>query len=420
MTLRYLALGDSYTIGEGVQPEDRWPSRLAVILRQGGEDMADPEIVAVTGWTTDELSAGIDAAAPEGPYDLVTLLIGVNDQYRGRAPLAYAERFEPLLERAVAFAGGDPGRVVVVSIPDWGVSPFAVGRDRAAIARELDEFNGIARSTAGQRGARWVDVTAASRAAGDAPEAYADDGLHPSGAAYAEWARLVAPAARLALGVHEHHIRVQRSARWYQLGQPTPAVREIWLVVHGYAQLARDFVAAFEPIAAPERLIVAPEALSRFYTASERGTSHRQVAVGASWMTREDREAEVLDYVDYLDAVLARTRAAAPNATRVVALGFSQGTATVSRWAVLGATAPDRLILWGGGPAEDLDPARVAERFAGMPIELVHGTNDRIVPLSVVEETAARFRARGAAMPLRTFDGGHRIDRDVLIEVANQ
>lgn len=197
--LRFLALGDSYTIGEGVTPEERWPSRLVTLLRAAGADVAEPEIVAVTGWTTDELGAGIDAAAPRGRFDLVTLLIGVNDQYRGRGATAYAPAFDALLARAVSLAGGDPRRVVVVSIPDWGVSPFAAGHDRAAIGREIDAYNAAGRRAAADAGAGWVEVTGASRAAGDAAEAYAADGLHPSGAAYAEWAELLLPAALTAL-----------------------------------------------------------------------------------------------------------------------------------------------------------------------------------------------------------------------------
>jgi predicted esterase len=216
----------------------------------------------------------------------------------------------------------------------------------------------------------------------------------------------------------EHHMRVQRSARWYELGGDGAAVREIWLVVHGYAQLARDFIEVFEPIATPARLIVAPEALSRFYAHVERGGTHQQARVGATWMTREDRDAEILDYVDYLDAVVERARAAAPGARRVVALGFSQGTATVSRWAVLGARAPDRLILWGGGPAEDLPADRLSERFGTRPVEIVHGLHDRVVPLAGVERAATRLRAYGVAIELRSYEGGHRIDPALLASVA--
>ena len=196
-TLRFLALGDSYTIGEGVREADRWPVRLAAALRAEGLDAADPETVATTGWTVAELDAGIDAADPQGPFRLVTLLIGVNDQYRGGSVEAYRPAFRASLARAVGFAGGAADRVVVVSIPDWGVTPFAGARDRAQIASDLDAFNAAARAETAAAGARWVDVTAVSRRYG-ATEVVAD-GLHPSAALYARWATLAAPAARAAL-----------------------------------------------------------------------------------------------------------------------------------------------------------------------------------------------------------------------------
>ena len=135
---RFLALGDSYTIGESVAEHERWPNQLAEIVKT-----AKPQIIAKTGWTTDELSAAIDAADPQGRFDLVTLLIGVNNQYRGRDAEEYRRQFVGLLNRAIEFAGGKPDRVVVVSIPDWGVTPFAAKRDRAVIAREIDRFNAI-------------------------------------------------------------------------------------------------------------------------------------------------------------------------------------------------------------------------------------------------------------------------------------
>ena len=196
----FLALGDSYTIGEGVPEGERWPVQLAAVLRERGADVGEPRIIARTGWTTDELDAAIDAAAPRGPYALMTLLIGVNNQYRGRALDEYRAQFTALLERAVGFAGGEAGRVVVLSIPDWGVTPFAEGRDRAAIAAEIDAFNAAARDVAVRRGARWVDVTPQSREAGADPAFLAADGLHPSGRAYEAWARLALPAALEALG----------------------------------------------------------------------------------------------------------------------------------------------------------------------------------------------------------------------------
>jgi len=196
-SVRYLALGDSYTIGEGVEPAERWPVQLAGMLRARGVDAGDPTIVARTGWTTDELAAGIDAARPRGPYALVSLLIGVNNQYRGLSIDAYRAGFRGLLERAIAFAGGEAGHVVVVSIPDWGVTPFAQGRDRAQVAREIDAFNAVNQGVARELGARWVDVTPTSRRM---PDAVVGDGLHPSGAQYRAWAELALPQAAAALG----------------------------------------------------------------------------------------------------------------------------------------------------------------------------------------------------------------------------
>lgn len=188
-TTRYLALGDSYTIGESVAPADRFPHQLA---RELG--MPEPQIIAKTGWTTDELNAAIDAANPQGPFDLVTLLIGVNNQYRGRDAEQYRGEFAALLQRAIGFAGGDAKKVIVVSIPDWGVTPFAEGRDRAKIASEIDRYNAINRQEAARAGAKYVDITPISR--GGDPALVADDKLHPSGKQYTEWVRLIAPVAR--------------------------------------------------------------------------------------------------------------------------------------------------------------------------------------------------------------------------------
>jgi lysophospholipase L1-like esterase len=193
--MKFLALGDSYTIGEGVAASDRWPVQLAALLREQGQDFAEPRIIARTGWTTDELSDAIDAAGPQGPYALVSLLIGVNNQYRGRSTEEYRAEFSGLLQRAIGFAGGDARRVVVLSIPDWGVTPFAEGRSRADIAGEIDVFNAINRQETERLGARYVDITPQSRAAGSDPALLAPDGLHYSGLTYAEWARLALPAA---------------------------------------------------------------------------------------------------------------------------------------------------------------------------------------------------------------------------------
>lgn len=202
--VRILALGDSYTIGEAVADHERWPVQLAALLRARGIAVASPTIIARTGWTTDELSAGIDAARVAGSYDLVTLLIGVNNQYRGRGVEEFRRQFRELAHRAVAFAGGNASRVVVVSIPDWGVTPFAEGRDRAQIAREIDSFNTICDEEADAAGAHYVDISAIGRRARDEPTLIAHDGLHPSGAMYAEWARRILPVAERALKSSPH------------------------------------------------------------------------------------------------------------------------------------------------------------------------------------------------------------------------
>src|SRR3954453_16893874 len=187
---RYLALGDSYTIGESVAVADRYPVQLARELKLG-----EPEIIAKTGWTTDELSAAIDKAMdkadPHGPYDPVTLLIGVNNQYRGRSADEYRTQFTALLQRAIGFSGGKTRNVVVISIPDWGVTPFAKDRDGAKIGREIDQFNAINREETTRAGARYVDITPFSRTAAADPSLVAGDGLHPSGKMYTEWTRLI-------------------------------------------------------------------------------------------------------------------------------------------------------------------------------------------------------------------------------------
>lgn len=199
---RFLALGDSYTIGEGVDPSDRWPNLLASRLRAAGFDIAAPEIIATTGWTTSELDEAITAAGPSGPYELVCLLAGVNDQYRGLPVDGFRARFGSLLRRAIGFGGDEPSRVVVVSIPDWGVTPFAreKGRAEEQVRAEIDAFNDAARAEAVLAGARFVDVTPASRDAAHDPSLLAPDGLHPSGAMYRLWVELIEPAAREALG----------------------------------------------------------------------------------------------------------------------------------------------------------------------------------------------------------------------------
>jgi lysophospholipase L1-like esterase len=197
-SLRYLALGDSYTIGEGVAEEARWPRQLAAALRADGVALDDPRIIATTGWTTDELSAAMDAAEPLGEWDFVSLLIGVNNQYRGRPVEQFRVEFDALLRRAIRLAGGRADRVLVLAIPDWGVTPFASGRDGAAIAAALDAYNAAKAEACAALGVAFVDIAPVSRA--DGATLVADDGLHPSPALYAAWAALARPVARQLLG----------------------------------------------------------------------------------------------------------------------------------------------------------------------------------------------------------------------------
>lgn len=201
MSLAYLALGDSYTIGEGVDAAGRWPRQLAAALRANGIDLADPRIIATTGWTTDELSAAMDAAEPLGAWDFVSLLIGVNNQYRGRDVDDYVGEFHRLLRRAITLAGDRAGRVLVLSIPDWGATPFAFasGRDRAAIAADLDTYNAAAQALCAAHGVAFVDITGISRDRGDAPEMLADDALHPSARQYTRWTAAALPVALAAM-----------------------------------------------------------------------------------------------------------------------------------------------------------------------------------------------------------------------------
>ncbi len=198
--VRILALGDSYTIGEGVAADERWPMQLAAMLRARGLCIVVPTIVARTGWTTDELSAGIDDARPTGTFEVVTLLIGVNNQYRGGGADEYRPQFRALLARAVAFAGGRANRVIVLSIPDWGATPFADGRDRARIAREIDAFNDVNRDESSRAGARYVDITAISRRAPDDTGLVTGDKLHPSARMYAAWVQAMLPAVLATIG----------------------------------------------------------------------------------------------------------------------------------------------------------------------------------------------------------------------------
>ncbi len=190
--LTYLALGDSYTIGELVPATESFPVQTADRLRAAGLSLAEPVIIAKTGWTTGELQEAIDKAAITGTYDLVTLLIGVNNQYRGYHIDDYRRDFERLLRQAIGFAGERTDRVLVLSIPDWGVTPYASERDRAVIAREIDVYNSVNRALAQAAGVHYIDITPGTRQAGTDATLLTGDGLHPSGKEYGRWAEQVA------------------------------------------------------------------------------------------------------------------------------------------------------------------------------------------------------------------------------------
>ncbi|MTB50837.1 SGNH/GDSL hydrolase family protein [Lewinella sp. W8] len=185
-TINYLALGDSYTIGTAVDPQDRWPVQLARELSQQPDlTVPEPDIVATNGWTTAELMAGIDAATLKSSYDLVSLLIGVNDQFRGLPIDGYRTRFTELLERAINFAGGDTSRVFVVSIPDYAFTPF--GQTRPNVSTEVAAFNAAAKAITESYGIPFYNITPISQEGLDKPELVASDNLHPSGEQYTRW-----------------------------------------------------------------------------------------------------------------------------------------------------------------------------------------------------------------------------------------
>jgi len=198
-SLTYLALGDSYTIGESVSEYERWPVQLADRLRDDKIAVAAPDIIARTGWTTAELQEAIQQSGNQKTYDLVSLLIGVNNQYRGQSQDRYRTEFRTLLQTAIRFAGKRADRVFVLSIPDWGVSPFAAGRDKASIARDIDAFNAIAQDECRRANVVYVDITPLTRQAADNRTAFAYDGLHYSGQQMKLWTDKALPVAKALL-----------------------------------------------------------------------------------------------------------------------------------------------------------------------------------------------------------------------------
>ncbi len=217
----------------------------------------------------------------------------------------------------------------------------------------------------------------------------------------------------------EHHLTVPRSARYVVLGEPGPHVRTLWIALHGYGQLAARFARRCGPLASEHALVVVPEALSRFYLDAPAGGSHAQARVGASWMTREDRLAEIGDHVAYLDLLVARLREECDGEPAVRALGFSQGVATMARWIAFGATTVERAVAWGGLLPEDLDLAQLTERLAGAPLTFVVGDADAHRAVERVRAQAEVARAAGIAARVVTFAGGHVLDAGTLAAVAD-
>jgi lysophospholipase L1-like esterase len=188
----FLALGDSYTIGQNVPSNDNFPNQTVQLLKSSGYDFRPAEIVATTGWTTDELQSNINSRSFTPPYDIVTLLIGVNNQYRGRPVDTYKPEFENLLKQAIQFAGGKANHVFVLSIPDWGVTPFAAGRDRDQIAKEIDEYNAANKIISETYKVNYHDITPWTREAAYDLSLVASDGLHPSAKEYKRWSEKLA------------------------------------------------------------------------------------------------------------------------------------------------------------------------------------------------------------------------------------
>ena len=215
------------------------------------------------------------------------------------------------------------------------------------------------------------------------------------------------------------HLRVPRTARYYTIGEPGAAVQDLWTVCHGYGQLASTFAASFERLASPSRLIVAPEALSRYYL--ERSASpNDKPSVGASWMTREDREHEIDDHVAYLDALHDLVRPPGQvGSVRLRVLGFSQGVATVGRWLALGRVKADQVILWAGAFPPDVDASPFARRVGRAEVVLVVGAKDQLASWASADTQLQRFTDAGITARLVTFDGGHRIDDATLDDLAS-
>lgn len=221
--------------------------------------------------------------------------------------------------------------------------------------------------------------------------------------------------------VQERHLEVRRTARYHVLGEPSPEVADVWFACHGYGQLASEFAAEFECIEAPGRLIVVPEGLSRFYLSDSEGFHGPDARIGATWMTREDREAEISDYVHYLDDLYDEVfRSVEREAARVSVLGFSQGGATANRWVTRGRARADRLVMWGCLLASDSDLNHAATFFRNVELSIIYGTRDRFADTGMVAGYEKLLAEKSVPYRLETFEGGHRMDRDTLRKLASE
>lgn len=215
------------------------------------------------------------------------------------------------------------------------------------------------------------------------------------------------------------HISVPKTARYYQIGTPNPLIRDVWIVCHGFSQLAADFAVPFEPLTDDTRLIVVPEALSRFYLDTRPGHSADSKA-GATWLTREDRDVEIADIITYLDTLYERilgelaSHGVHRDQLRIHALGFSQGGPAVSRWAARGFAVVDQLIPWAHAIPQDVNLRALGERRPGLTIDVVYGTRDRFIGEDAIEEQRAVLESSGVKYTMRSFSGGHSLNLAML------
>ena len=219
--------------------------------------------------------------------------------------------------------------------------------------------------------------------------------------------------------IEAHHLAVSRTARYYTIGTPGGGIADVWFACHGYAQLAGPFARRFEPLAAAERLVVVPEALSRFYLGDHLRPAGPDTKIGASWMTREDREIEIRDYVDYLDSLYDHVvRKVKRDRVRVHVLGFSQGSATASRWLLQGRARAERLILWGGTLPADVDLPAAHDRLSKLELVLVIGDEDQYITPKIRAAEEQRLRGAGVQFRVVEYAGGHEIDPAALRTLA--